>query len=202
MVRGSFIVSCLLGVAIALAVFFALGAKRRARIQPLVWWLCAILGAVTCMYGLFHSTAPSFATRITAIGKASNHVERRFGGDTYYGFRFVPDGGEPVNLETAIILPDWSDPTIFDGRTFRVVYLQDSSRTLKNEAIDIEILSGKHAGFHDSLDARGAGAWVWIPIGAAFGAFGYFGLRYKKDDAISVRDRMTGDTHPGAVNVD
>jgi hypothetical protein len=189
--RDSFIIWCLPGLAVALAVFFTLGAKRRACIPRLAWWLCLILGVVTCVFGLSHSTAPSFATRITAIGKAYDYVERKRGRDTYYGFRFVPDGGEPVNIETQIILPDWRTPANFDGRTFRVVYLQDSKRTLKNEAIEIEILSGKHSGFHDSLDGRPAGAWLGIPIGAALGAFGYFGLRYMKDDAISARDRMT-----------
>jgi hypothetical protein len=88
--------------------------------------------------------------RITAIGRTYDYVERTAGRwpykDTFYGFRFVPDGGEPVNIETEIILPGWGDPAIFDGRTFRVVYLQDSKRTVKNEAIDIEILSGKQRG--------------------------------------------------------
>jgi hypothetical protein len=169
----------------ALAVFFPLKAKRRACIQPLVWWLCLILGAIACMYGLFHSTAPSFATRITAIGRAYNHVEHKQGRDTYYGFRFVPDGGEPVNIETEIILPGWANPAIFNGRTFRVVYLDDNNRALKNEAIDIEILSGRDTGFHESLDARPVGEWLGMPLGAALGAFGFFGLKYKKDDAIS-----------------
>jgi hypothetical protein len=80
------------------------------------------------MYGLTHATAPSFATRISAIGKTYDYVERTRGTwphkDTFYGFRFVPDGGEPVNIETEIILPGWADPAIFDGRAFRVVYLQ------------------------------------------------------------------------------
>jgi hypothetical protein len=57
------------------------------------------------------------------------------GGGTYFGFRLVPDGGEPVDIETLIILPDRGAPAIFDGRTFRVVYLQDNKRFLKNEAI-------------------------------------------------------------------
>ncbi len=70
--------------------------------------------------------------------------------DTVYGFRFVPDEGNPINIETQIILPDWNTPEIFDGQTFRVVYLDDDQRNFKNEAIDIEILSGKNAGFHDS----------------------------------------------------
>ena len=147
------------------------------------------------MYGLTHATAPSFATRITAIGRTYDCVERTAGTwpykDTFHGFRFVPDGGEPVNIETEIILPGWGDHAIFDGRTFRLVYLQDSKRTVKNEAIDIQILSGKGAGYRDSRDARPVGAWLGIPIGAAFGAFGFFGLKYRKDDAISARDRMT-----------
>ena len=142
------------------------------------------------MYALFHSTAPSFATRVTAIGKVYDYVERTRGRDTYYGFRFVPDGGESINIETEIILPGWADPAIFNGRTFRVVYLQDSERIPQNEAIEIEIVSGNHAGYHDSVDARPTGVWLGIPIGAALGAFGLFGLRYRKDDAISARDRM------------
>jgi len=186
---------CFLGIAVALAAFFPLGAKRRACVSPFVWWGCLILGGIACIYGLTHATAPSFATRITAIGRTYDYVERTGGTwphkDTFYGFRFVPDGGEPVNIETEIILPGWANPAIFEGRIFRVVYLQDIKRTAKNEAIDIEILSGKHAGYHDSRDARPVGAWLGIPIGAAFGAFGLFGLKYRKDDAISARDRMT-----------
>ena len=139
-----------------------------------------------CIYGLAHSTAPSFAPRITAVGKAYDHVELRQGRDTHYGFHFLPDeNGEPVDIETSIILPGWAVPEVFNGRTFRVVYLQSSKRALKNEAIDIEILSGRDAGFHDSVDARPVGVWLAIPIGAALGAFGYFGLRYRKDDETS-----------------
>jgi hypothetical protein len=108
--------------------------------------------------------------------------------DTFHGFRFVPDGGEPVNIETEIILPGWGNPAIFDGRTFRVVYLQDSKRTVKNEAIEIEILTGKDAGYHDSRDARPVGAWLGIPAGAAFGAFGLFGFKYRKDDVSARAD--------------
>jgi len=180
--RAIYTVFALLGLTAALMVFFALGAKRRAHIRPILWWVCLVVGAVMVMYSLFHSTAPSFAPRITAVGKAYDYVQRRHGRDTYCGFRFVPEAGESVNIETEIILPDWSSPEIFNGRTFRVVYLQDSKRSLKNEAIDIEILAGKHTGFHDSLDARLAGEWLGIPIGALFGAFGFFGLRHSKDD--------------------
>ena len=117
--KGSFMGFCLLGLAVALAVFFPLGAKRRAHIPSFCWWVCLVLGGVLCMYGLSHSTTPSFAPRITAVGKAYDHVERRQGRDTYYGFRFSPDsGGEPVDIETEIILPGWGAPEIFNGRTF------------------------------------------------------------------------------------
>jgi hypothetical protein len=90
-----------------------------------------------------------------------------------------------LNIETEIILPGWADPAIFNGRTFRVVYLQDTSRALKNEAIDIEILSGEHSGYHEFLDARPFGKWIGIPVGAAFLGFGLMGLKYMKDDAQS-----------------
>lgn len=183
--RGHYMVFCFFGVAAALAAFFPLGAKRRAWIPPLGWWLFLIVGGVICMYGLSHSTAPSFAPRITAVGKAYDHFERRHGKDTSYGFQLVPEGGGPISIETEIILPDWNTPAIFNGQTFRVVYLADSNRLLKNEAVDIAILSGKNAGFHDSFDARPSGKWLAIPIGSALGVFGFFGLRYMKDDAIA-----------------
>jgi hypothetical protein len=184
--RAIFMGICLLGMVAALAIFYPLGAKRRACIPHSVWWGCLGLGAVMCMYGLSHSTAPSFAPRITAVGTAYEHIEIRQGRDTHYGFHLLPDGsGEPLYIETSIILPGWAVPEVFNGRTFRVVYLQSTKRALKNEAIDIEILSGRDAGFHKSVDARPFGVWLEIPIGAALGAFGYFGLRYKKDDETS-----------------
>ncbi len=140
-------------------------------------------------YGMSHSTMPSFSTRITTVGKAYDYVEREihtgYHHDTIYGFRFVPEGGEPTNIETEIILPDTAHPTIFNGRTFRIVYLDDNKRVLKNEAVDIAILSGKNTGFHDSLDARPGGKWLAIPVGAAFGIFGFGGLRYMKNDAMA-----------------
>ena len=169
-------VCSLLGAAQALAIFFLLRAKRRAWIPPLAWWLFLALGVVVWFYGRSHSTVPSFSHRITAVGKAYDHVDREihtgYHRETVYGFRFVPDGGNPINIETQIILPNWNTPAIFDGQSFRVVYLD-------------EILSGKNAGFHDSYDARPVGNWLGIPIGAALACFGFVGLRYMKDDAES-----------------
>ena len=139
-----------------------------------------------------HSTVPSFSTRITAVGKAYDYVDREvhtgYHHDTIHGFRFVPEGGEgggPINIETEISLLDAAHPAIFDGQVFRIVYLNDNERVLKNEAIDITVLSGEHKGFHDSLDARPVGKWLAIPTGAGFGVFGFVGLRYMKNDAIA-----------------
>jgi hypothetical protein len=181
--RGHFMLFFLLGSVAALAVFFPLGAKRRAWIPLLGWWLFLIPGAILVFYGLSHSTTPSFATPVTAVGKAYDHFKRKRGRDTSYGFRFVPDGGPPIIIETEIILPHWNTPAIFDGQVFRIVYLNDNERALKNEAIDIAILSGKSMGFHDSLDARPVGKWLAIPIGAALATFGFVGLRYMDKDA-------------------
>lgn len=181
---------CLLGFAPAFAVFYLLRPRRRAWMPPLAWWLSLGLGVVSFFYGLSHSTMPSFSTRITAVGKAYSYVQREihtgYHHDTIYGFRFVPEGGGgggPFNVETEIILPDSYHPEDFDGRTFRIVYLKDSGRVMNNEAIDITILSGKNAGYHESLDARPFGSWLAIPIGAAFFAFGFAGLKYTKSDA-------------------
>jgi hypothetical protein len=189
--RAIFMGFSLLGLAAALAVFYSLGAKRRVRVPVFLWWLMLVTGGVVCVYGLSHSTVPSYAPRITAVGKAYDHIEVRQGRDTHYGFRFVPDyGGEPVEIETSIILPGWAVPSVFNGRTFRIIYIQSTTRALKNEAIDITILSGRDAGFHHSVDARPFGVWLNIPIGAAFGSFGYFGLRYKKQDEASAASEL------------
>ena len=185
-------VCSVLGFGPALGILLLLRAKRRAWIPPLGWWLSLTLGAVIFFYGMSHSTMPTFSARITAMGNAYDYADREihtgYHHDTIYGFRFVPEGGGgggPINIETEIILPDTAHPAIFDGRTFRVVYLADSERVLKNEAVDIQILSGNHKGFHDSLDARPVGAWLGIPIGTAFLGFGFAGLRYMKEDAIA-----------------
>lgn len=187
-----YMLCALLGASPALAIFFLLRAKRRAWIPPLGWWLSLALGAVILFYGMSHSTMPSFSNRMTVVGTAYDYFEREthsgYHHDTIYGFHLMPEGGGgggPIIIETEISLLDTAHPAIFNGQTFRVVYLADSGRVLKNEAIDIEILSGRHRGFHDSLDARPAGAWLGIPVGAAFAAFGFSGLKYMKKDEIA-----------------
>jgi hypothetical protein len=43
---------CLLGVGLTGAIFFLLGAKRRAWIPRLPWWLYFLLGVAPILYGL------------------------------------------------------------------------------------------------------------------------------------------------------
>jgi hypothetical protein len=174
------VIGCfLLGLGPALAIFFLLGPERRLRIRP-SWWLSLVLGFPIVLYGLFRSTVPSLAIPITAVGKAYDYVYRvspaRHGND-YGVFRFVPQGGDDLNIETHIILPGG-----IDGDTFRVTYLKDGERVLKNEAIDITILSGAHTGLHGSVDARPFGHWLTIPIGSAFIVLGYLLFYYGKRD--------------------
>jgi len=182
-----YMICAILGCGPAMAIFFLLRAKRRAWIPPLGWWFSLGLGTVIGFYGMSHSTTPSFAARVTIVGKAYGYTEREihtgYHHDTIYGFRFVPDGGEPLNIETEISIPHTYHQSDFDGRTLRIVYLNDSKRVLKNEAIDIAILSGIDTGFHASLDSQPLGRWLAIPIGAAFAIFGFTGLKYMRDDA-------------------
>jgi hypothetical protein len=141
-----------------------------------------IVGSTVCIYGLSHSTAPSFAPLVTASGKASAFMEQRFGRNSKFVFVFVPESGNPINIETHIIVPHWGNAEVFSGRTLKIKYLSDRSRSVSNEAVDVEILSGDDAGWHDSLDARPFGIWLSIPIGATVAGFGYLGLRFRKDD--------------------
>lgn len=138
------------------------------------------------MYGLSHSTAPSFATRVTQTGKASAFVEQRYGRDSKFTFTFSPEGQRPIQLDTHIIVPHWGNAEVFEGRTLRISYLNDPSRTARNEAIDIMILSGENAEWEDSLDARPLGIWLAVPIGGLIAGFGYLGLRFRKDDLAKV----------------
>jgi hypothetical protein len=141
-----------------------------------------IVGGMVCMYGLSHSTTPSFAPLVTVSGKASAFMNQTYGRNSKFVFRFVREGGTPINIETHIIVPHWHNAEVFSGRTLKVTYLSDTSRSVSNEAVDIEILSGENTGWHDSLDARPFGIWLAIPIGAIIASFGYLGLRYRKSD--------------------
>jgi hypothetical protein len=164
------------------------GSEKKGMDSPA--WLVALPRFRNRRWFLWHDSRnrPSFATRVTAVGKIHKYIERSAGRNSYFEFSFMPDDGNPINMRSNISFPYWSDPSILDGRKFRLVYLQDSNRFMENEAIDLEIMSGRDAGFHDSLDARPVGIWLAIPIGAAFAIFGFAGLRYMKDDAVSAAE--------------
>ena len=53
----------------------------------------------------------------------------------------------------------------------------------------------------NSSDARPNGAWLWIAIGAAFGSFGFLGLRYRKDDTISATDSKADDLQSETLDI-
>ena len=196
--RSPFIMWCLLGIGVALAVLLPLGPKRRACISPPAWWFCMVVGSVVCFYGMAHSTAPSFAPQVTVVGKATAFEERRYGRESKLVFGFVPEGGNPVDIETHIVVPHWGNDEMFDRRTLRITYLNDTSRSVSNEAVDIAILSGPNSGWHDSLDARPFGIWLAIPIGAGIAGFGYMGIRYRKDDLKAAESSETMSSISGA----
>jgi hypothetical protein len=180
--RSSFILFGLFGCGIGLAALLLLGPQRRAGISPFAWWFCMIVGSTVGLFGLSHSTAPSFAPLVTASGKASAFTDQKFGRNSKFVFAFFPEGGNPINIETHIIVPHWGNAEVFSGRTLKVIYLSDRARSVSNEAVDIEILSGDDAGWHHSLDARPFGIWLAIPVGATIAGFGYIGFRYRKSD--------------------
>lgn len=184
--RNIYFLSCFFGLAVALAVLHWLGATRRGRISVFAWLFCIAGGIVLLFYGLLRSTAPSFAPRVTADGRASAFTEQRYGRDSKFVFRFTPRSGSPVTLETHIIVPHWANAGVFNGRTLKVTYLNDASRSVSNEAVAIEILSGENTGWHGSRDARPFGLWLAIPIAAAIVGFGCIGLRYRKSDLKAV----------------
>jgi len=145
-----------------------------------------IIGAFLCFYGLLNSTAPSFAARITETGKASAFEEQSYGRDSKFTFSFTPEGRDPFRLDTHIIVPHWGNAEVFEGRTLRITYLNDSSRTARNEVIDIAILSGENVGWEDSLDARPLGIWLAVPVGGFMAGLGALGIRFRKDDLVKV----------------
>ncbi len=182
-----FILWGLLGFGIAFGIVMPLGAVRRSRIQKYVWWVLLVSGATICMYGLSHSTSPSFGRRVSSVGTASALVEQKVGGDSKFVFAFIPSNGQPVNLQTRIIVPHWGNAEVFQRRTLRVTYLDDPARSVSNEAIEIEIVSGENVGWRDSLDARPFGVWLAIPIGAMIAGLGYIGLRYRREDLTATK---------------
>jgi hypothetical protein len=176
------------GLAAILAVLFFkfFGSERRSSVPLIVWGACLVLGFSTVMYSLIHSTGPSFAPRITAVGKVSDCFEPHSGKHfDKYVFHFEPESGAPFFLETRILTPP---VCLFrlrgtDTGTYRIVYLDDSHRNPSNEPIDNQVVSGAEAGWHQTLDAGPFGIWLGVPFGFALSFIGLGCIRLRKYDS-------------------
>src|ERR1700761_9759435 len=100
--RAIFILCSLFGLGVALPISWALGRSRLSSIPLSACWSSILFGGVVCIYGLAHSTTPSFAPRITAVGGASVFTEKNADGDRKFAFELFPEAGDPVELETHI----------------------------------------------------------------------------------------------------
>ena len=181
-------VCSLLGAGPALAIFFLLAqnAEHGFRLLPggSFWPWEPLFGSME----VSHSTVPSFSRRIRRWARLMTTWTGKFipATITTRYTAFVSCLTEETHQHRNSNHPSILEHSRNFRRTiFRVVYLKDDQRVFKNEAIEIEILSGRNAGFHDSYDARPFGKWLEISIGATLGAFGFAGLKYMKDDAKS-----------------
>ena len=107
----------------------------------LVWWSVGLAGFAVAGISGANSTMPSTAPRLTVSGLAQCCAQQTIGRGNYiYSFMLMRTNAPSISLSTHIKLPIcWSGPsTDSDGRLYRVKYLADPSRTLKNEAISIE----------------------------------------------------------------
>lgn len=157
-------------------------------------WACVVLaGFATAGFSGAKSTTPSSAPRSTVSGVAQDCVQRQFGRSNYtYSFLLLPSDAPPVRMATRIKLPlCWNGTQSgTDNRLYRVVYLDDPNRTLKNEAISIDVLEGNNAGWHDAVDARVFGLWIGVPLGILLIVIGGIG---------AARNRKTEPDVPGKV---
>ena len=174
----------LLGFPTTIFLFFITPARYRAKVPGLLWGLSLVIGGVLLICSLVYSTVPSMAPRITLRGTASPFIEHRVGKSSKFSFMFLPEHGQPIELETELVPPHWGNEEIFAGRVFNLTYLDTVNREVKHEVIDLEILTGANAGWHDSRDARFLGAWLCAPFGALFFGIGIFGLKYKSDEKM------------------
>ncbi len=158
-------------VEIALLVFIGFLLRRVAQKYTLVglaWWFVGLLGFAVAGISGAHSTRPSSAPRQTVIGRVQDCTEHVRGRANYtYTFQLDSDGQNSIEIATRIKPPlCWrEDSSGFRSDIYRVVYLDDPTRDLNHEAIRIEVLTGKHAGWSGSVDARPFGLWLGIPAG-------------------------------------
>jgi hypothetical protein len=164
----------------------------------LVWWSVGLAGSAVAGISGANSTMPSTAPRLTVSGLAQGCAQQTIGrGNCIYSFLLMRTNAPSISLSTHIELPIcWSGPsTDSDGRLYRVKYLADPSRTLKNEAISIEVLAGPNSGWQSSVDARPFGLWLGIPTGLALILVrGIGAVRNRKADSdLSATTSSTGE---------
>lgn len=132
------------------------------------WGSVCLAGFACAGFSAPYTTLPSTAPHVSIKGVARDCVRHVVGRDNYtYSFQFEPFAGSPLNISTNIDAPIcWNDSQRgMDGRVYRIIYLDDPTRNLKNEAIRIEVIAGQNAGWHKSVDARPFGLWLALPFG-------------------------------------
>lgn len=176
-----FLFGLIAGLAAGVIFSRGLSVRQRAAIPGAISVLCLPTGFVALLFSLLNSTAPSFAPRISVTGNAFNCVEHRLGKSSTYSFRVEPEHGEPLQIGTQIVVPPmcWKTSDYDAGGIYRITYLADTKRHPANEAIDIEVLTGRNAGWHKRLDARPFGLWLGTPAG---GFLMFIGLYLTRDN--------------------
>ena len=140
---------------LALVVLLFRGIAKKYTPVGFVWWFVGLLGFAVAGFSGANFTRRSSAPRNTVSGKVEDCVAHVLGRGTYtYTFLVNSLGQAPVEIATRLKPPvcwqDYSPGSRAD--IYRVVYLDDSSRDLKHEAIRIEVLAGSKQ--------DGVGAWT------------------------------------------
>jgi hypothetical protein len=149
----------------------------------LVWWVAGFLGFPLAGISGARSTRPSSAPRTSVTGTVQDCNVHRVGRSNYtYSFLLSQSGGNTIGIATRIKPPlCWPGPSSdSDGDQYRVVYLDDPSRSLEHEAIRIDVLSGGHVGWSGSVDARPLGTWLGIPAGIVLIIVGTIGAQFHR----------------------
>jgi hypothetical protein len=188
------VILALIALLFVIAMLVRNGAKKYTP-AGLIWALLCLMGFGLAGFSGANSTTPSSAPRTTLTGAAANCIEHRRGrGSFTYSFVLTPTTGVPVRLETRIKAPIcWQGGgTGSDAAEYRVVYLDDQDRDLRNEAIQVDVVHGQNAGWQGAVDSRPFGLWLGIPAGLALIVVGAIGMMKNR--------RMTEDTSSQVSN--
>ncbi len=174
---------------LAFMVFFFRGIAKKYTPVGLAWWFVSLLGFAVAGFSGANSTTPSSAPRNTVLGEVQGCSEHVLGRGNYtYTFLLNSEGKGLIEIATRIKPPlcwrDYSSDSSAD--IYRVVYLDDSSRDLRHEAIRIEVLAGFRTGWRGSVDARPFGLWLGIPSGIVLILVGGVGaVRHRRKSSES-----------------